>query len=62
MKALKQLVFTLELSGDEVESFKSALMKIVNVESVLSPNVIKILDDKETSLLSEIYKNLTSEK
>jgi hypothetical protein len=59
MKASKQVLFTLELSGDEVEYFKSALMKIVNVESVLSPNVIKILDDKETSLLSEIYKNIS---
>lgn len=62
MKAVKQVLFTLELSGDEVESFKSALMKIVNVETVLSPNVIKILDDNETSLLNEIYKSITDGK
>lgn len=61
MKAQKQVLFSLELQGDEVDTFKETLMKIISVESNTSPNVIKILDENETKLLSEIYKNIKDE-
>jgi hypothetical protein len=61
MKAQKQVLFNLELQGDEVKQFKEALRKFVNVESAISPNVLKVLDDKETKLLNEIYKTICEE-
>jgi predicted hydrocarbon binding protein len=61
MKAQKQVLFNLELQGDEVKQFKEALRKVVNVESAISPNVLKVLDDKETKLLNEIYKTICEE-
>ena len=54
MKAQKQVLFNLELQGDEVDIFKEAIEKIVNVESAITPNVMKMLDDKETKLLQEL--------
>ena len=54
MKTQKQIIFNLELQGDEVDVFKEALLKIVSVESAITPNVMKILDDKETRLLEEL--------
>jgi len=56
MKAQKQVLFNVELQGDEVEIFKEALMKIINIETTTTPNVIKILDNKETKLLEELFK------
>jgi hypothetical protein len=61
MKAKKQVLFSIELQGDEVNTFKETLMKIISVESNVSPNVIKILNENETQLLSEIYKEIKDE-
>lgn len=58
MKVQKQVLFTLELQGDEVEVFKEALFKIVAVEAAISPNVMKMLDDKQTKLLEQIFETI----
>ena len=59
MKAQKQVLFNLELQGDEVDIFKEALLKIVNVESAITPTVMKMLDDKETKLLQELLNAIS---
>ncbi len=58
MKANKQVLFSLELQGEEVEVFKSLLEKIVNVETAITPNVMKILDEKETKLVETLFKEI----
>ena len=58
MKAQKQVLFSLELQGDEVQVLMNALEKIIHVETAITPNVIKILDMKETKLIEEIFKEI----
>lgn len=61
MKFSKELIIKIELAGAEVSCFTSVLEKVVNVETTIAPNVMKILDEKEIKLLSEILKSLKNE-
>jgi len=55
MKINKELIVKIELSGDELEHFKSALEKVVQGESA-SHLGIGILKDNERKLIEEIIK------
>ncbi|MEC4049316.1 hypothetical protein OX284_007725 [Flavobacterium sp. SUN046] len=58
MKVNKQLVINLELQEDEVQSLKEALQKIINVETSISPAVMKILNEKESKILEELFRSI----
>jgi hypothetical protein len=56
MKAEKQITIKIELEGDEVARFSDILFKILSVETTISPNVIRMLNDSQVKLLEEIQK------
>lgn len=58
MKAEKQIIFKLELEGEETKLFSEALFKILSVEKTISPNVMRSLNDQEVKLLEEIKNSI----
>ena len=56
MKAEKQFTINIELEGDEVAQFAEILFKVLAVETAISPNVMRMLNDSQVKLLEEIQK------
>lgn len=56
MKAEKQTTIKIELEGDEVALFSEILFKVLSVETTISPNVMRMLNEAQVKLLEEIQK------
>ena len=58
MKAEKQIIVKIELVGDEVTLFQEILLKMLAVETTISPNVMRMLNDEQLKFLENLEKNI----
>lgn len=56
MKAKKHIVIKLELKGNEVSVFQEILMKVLAVDSSVSPTVMSLLHDEQVHLLEKLQR------